>query len=135
MKPSMHFPSHTSSQRGYELRVAGPPSQLVASKLSSHAKKARKTSSSEPPSAKSHSYVRSPGQWVMTGAPKLVTAIVWVHSPTWPQESLARYVRVMTSGQELPSDTSPTCVTTTSPQPEAVTEPGFGDGTADGHAT
>jgi hypothetical protein len=38
--------------------------------------------------------------------------IVWVTLIALPQSSVTEYVRVMTSGQVLPSETSPTCATT-----------------------
>ena len=57
-----------------------------------------------------HSTVASSGQ-VITGAVVSTTATVCVQELAFPQASVARYVRVMVSGQLRVSEVSPTCTT------------------------
>ena len=47
----------------------------------------------------------------LTGGVVSFTVISCVHSAVFPQASVARYVRVIVSGQDIPSDSSPTCST------------------------
>ena len=83
-----------------------------------------------------HSTMTSAGTPVTSGAIVSLISIVCVTSVKFPQPSLARYVRVIVSGQLLPSLASSSCVIVTSPQVSvAVTSEMSEAGTSSVHCT
>src|SRR5210317_1630294 len=82
-----------------------------------------------------HSTVTAGGH-VISGGVVSSMVMVCVHVAMFPQSSSAWYVRVITSGHVLPSETSPRCVTVTGPQLSvAVTRVISAAGTSPMHST